>query len=262
MTILIHLCVSAISGLYTSLWGAFKDSPYETFKPQTFPRSIYFSLLIYGVLYLDVSKQQPLATLLWTQLFFLVMGVERFISEIYKGFFRSEDQEKYFIPSRMSFFGKYVHSELLRYAVGLLFVALIIGITFIKIEMVSFWQFCVVSYLTGLSVAFGGAYKDAPFEGFDWIKFQRSGFVLLVFSPLFYFLGPVSMGFLIFMNIGLERFLVEYYKTYILRNMSGKFKPDTVKIQKYLDHRERFHYAAWVIILAVVVSYVYELCSI
>ena len=40
-----------ISGLYTSLWGAFKDSPYEGFKPGTFPRSVYFHVAIFLPLY-------------------------------------------------------------------------------------------------------------------------------------------------------------------------------------------------------------------
>jgi len=61
------------------------------------------------------------------------------------------------------------------------------------------------------------------------------------------------------MNIGLERFLVEYYKTYIQRNMSGKFLPDTPRIQKHLDHREKFHVMAWVIIVMVIGTYIYEI---
>lgn len=262
MNVFIHLAVVAASGLYTSLWGAFKDSPYETFKTKTFPRSMYFSVAIYAVLVFVLGHKSHIDAILYTQLFYLVMGIERFVSEVYKGFFRNEDQEKYFIPSRMSFFGKHVQSNMIRYAVGLVFVALIFGITFLDQTMIKFWHFALVSYLTGLSVAFGGAYKDAPFEGFDYIKFQRSGFVLLAFSPLFYYLGPISLGYLIFMNIGLERFLVEYYKTYIQRNMSGKFKPDTVRIQKYIDTREKFHYGAWVIIFSVAALYIYELTKI
>ena len=46
------LVVTALSGLYTSLWGAFKDCPYEGLKLRTFARSIYFSLAILLALYL------------------------------------------------------------------------------------------------------------------------------------------------------------------------------------------------------------------
>ena len=46
MDVLARFGVSLISGLYTSLWGAFKDAPYEGLKAATFPRSIYFHLVI------------------------------------------------------------------------------------------------------------------------------------------------------------------------------------------------------------------------
>ena len=70
--------------------------------------------------------------------------------------------------------------------------------------------------------------------------------------------NPLSLGFLIYMNGGLERFSVEYYKTYIQRNMSGKFKPDLPRIQDQLETRERFHYMALIIILTLALLYVNE----
>ena len=78
--------------------------------------------------------------------------------------------------------------------------------------------------------------------------------VLLLGSPE----HPVGLGFLIYMNGGLERFTVEYYKTYIQRNMSGKFQPNLPRIQRELDTREKFHYAALVIIAGLAVLYAHE----
>ena len=118
MNFYIGLGVSIVSGLYTSLWGAFKDSPYEDFKPRTFPRSIYFHVVIFAVLYFVPIFEASFFALGWVQIFFLIMGLERFLAELYKGFFRTEDQDKYFVPSRITFFGRYVASDLLRYAVG------------------------------------------------------------------------------------------------------------------------------------------------
>ena len=51
MSFVISFITALVSGLYTSLWGAFKDSPYEGFKPRTFPRSIYFHIAIFLPLY-------------------------------------------------------------------------------------------------------------------------------------------------------------------------------------------------------------------
>ncbi len=266
MNLFIRLTVSIISGLYTSLWGAFKDSPYEGLKPKTFPRSIYFHIVIFFLLYGLPFFRDSFSKLGLFQIFFLIMGLERFIAELYKGFFRTEDQSKYFVPSRITFLGSYVGNDLLRYGAGAVLVTGVFCLLFIDLKIQSFIGFLVSAYLSGLLVALGGAYKDAPFEGFKWLKFQRSAVVLAVCSPLFYFvsspLAPVPLGYLIYMNGGLERFLVEYYKTYIQRTISGKFKPDLPKIQECIDRREKFHYLAWVIIAGLIVLYTYEVNSV
>ena len=262
MEIVALLCISAASGLYTSLWGAFKDSPYEGFKARTFPRSIYFSLVICLALYTVPHLQTTLVRLGYFQVFFLAMGLERFLAELYKGFFRSEDQTKYFVPSRITFFGRHVHSDLLRYAVGVVLVAVVFAALLVPVPVQDFLFFAAVAYGTGLIVSLGGAYKDAPFEGFKPLKFQRSGFVLVALSPLLYWVNdggnPVTLGLLVYMNGGLERFCVEYYKTYVQRNMSGKFRPDLPRQQEAAERREKFHYAALVLIAALVLVYVIE----
>ncbi len=272
MNFYLGLGVSIVSGLYTSLWGAFKDSPYEGFKPRTFPRSIYFHIVIFCVLYFvpiphwarafQGETLTGFSGLGWVQIFFLIMGVERFLAELYKGFFRTEDQDKYFVPSRMTFFGRYVASDVLRYAVGTALVLGVFAVLLIPARVTTFWAFLLTAYATGLLVSLGGAYKDAPFEGFHLLKFQRSGAVLALCSPLFYFLNdpmhPIAFGFLVYMNGGLERFVVEYYKTYIQRTMSGKFRPDLPQIQRCIDTREKFHYGALIIIVGLIVLYVFE----
>ncbi|MBM3278653.1 MAG: hypothetical protein FJY95_11325 [Candidatus Handelsmanbacteria bacterium] len=262
MTYALSLATVVASGLYTSLWGAFKDSPFERFKPATFPRSIYFSVAIFLALYFLPFFRADLEALGPFQLFFLVMGVERFLAELYKGFFRTEDQTKYFVPSRITFFGRHVASDLLRYLVGAILVLLVFASMTLQVRVVPFWGFLLTAYATGLLVSLGGAYKDAPFEGFKPLKFQRSGAVLALFSPLFYSLNdplaPVSLGFLIYMNGGLERFAIEYYKTYIQRNMSGKFRPDLPRLAEFADTREKYHYLALLLIAGLALLYLHE----
>jgi hypothetical protein len=263
MTFALSFAITALSGLYTSLWGAFKDSPFERFKPATFPRSIYFSIAIFLALYFFPFFHTDLQALGLFQLFFLVMGVERFLAELYKGFFRTEDQAKYFVPSRITFFGRHVASDALRYLVGAVLVLLVFASMTLQVRVVPFWGFLLTAYATGLLVSLGGAYKDAPFEGFKPLKFQRSGAVLALLSPLFYWLNdpltPVPLGFLIYMNGGLERFAIEYYKTYIQRNMSGKFRPDLPRLHQFADTREKYHYMALAIIAGLVLLFLHDL---
>lgn len=239
-----------LSGLYTSFWGGFKDSPWEGFKPRTFPRSILFSVVIYAGLLLVTPLRERVWTLSLVHLFFLVMGLERFLTELYKGFFRRENQAKYFVPSRITILGRPLESEWLRHSVGVLLVALVLLVLLLPHAVTTFPGYLVTAYLTGLLVAGGGAYKDAPFEGFRYLKFQRSGLVLAILSPVFWWIRdpavPVSLGVLIYLNGGLERFAVEYYKTFIQRNMSGKFRPDLPKLET--KRREAFHFGALAII--------------
>ena len=247
------LAVSLLSGLYTSLWGGFKDSPWEGFKPRTFPRSIVFSAAIFLFLLAVPVLRERVLDLGLVQLFFLVMGLERFLTELHKGCFREEPQEKYFVPSALTILGRPVRSRALRVVAGVVLVSAVVGVLFIGVPVEGFGAYFVVAYLTGLLVSGGGAWKDAPFEGFHTLKFFRSGLTLAIASPFFFWLrtpgDPISLGILVYMNGGLERFLVEYYKTYIQRNMSGKFRPDLPRVETF--RREAFHYAAWVLILAV-----------
>ncbi|MDA0747941.1 MAG: hypothetical protein O2954_15580 [bacterium] len=263
MDLLPAFVISLVSGFYTSLWGAFKDSPYEGWKPRTFFRSVYFHIVIFAMLVGLPFFREQFVSLHLFQVFFLIMGLERFLAELYKGFFRTENQDKYFVPSRITFLGKYVGSDFLRYSVGMVLVTGVFCLLFLDLEIRSFTVFLIVAYAAGLLVALGGAYKDAPFEGFKPLKFQRSAVVLAVCSPLFYWINdssaPVSLGYLIYMNGGLERFLVEYYKTYIQRNMSGKFRPDLPRIPEIIASREKFHYMALVIIAGLIAVYLYEL---
>ena len=257
------LLVSLTSGLYTSLWGAFKDSPYEGMKRRTFPRSVYFHAVIFCALYWLPPFSGDFRQLSPFQVFFAVMGLERFLAELYKGFFRSEDQSKYAVPSRITFFGRPVASEPVRLCSGVVLVSGVFSLLFLSTRVVDFAAFAAVAFSTGMLVSLGGAYKDAPFEGFAPLKFFRSATVLAVCSPLFFQLNnpssPAPLGYLIFMNGGLERFLVEYYKTYVQRTMSGKFRPDLPRIARCIETREKFHYMAWIIIVGLMVLYAYEL---
>jgi hypothetical protein len=261
MTIfLAGLGVSAGAGLYTSLWGAFKDSPYESFKIRTFFRSIWVSLILYTALFYFGPLREELSSLRLAQLFFLIMGVERVVTEMYKCFFRNEDQAKYLIPSRITFFGRHITDGPLRYCVGTMIYAAT-GIILIssKTEVAGYTGFLAIACLTGLMSAVGGAYKDAPFEGFMPLKFLRSPLVMAATSPFFYLLGPAPIGFLLFMNGGLERFIIEFYKTYIRRWQSGKFHPDLRRIQIFVEKRARFYYLAMGIISGLIILIIYEL---
>ena len=246
------LAVSVCSGLFTSCWGAFKDAPYEKFSHTSFWRSVLFAVLIFAVWWAIPTLRARVQQLSLFQIFFLNMGIERIAIEIYKPCFRTEDQSKYLIPQDMSFGGVHVGSPIARPAIGIVLIAATIGLMLVGTAIESYPVHLIVAVLTGVFICIGGAGKDAPFEGFQIKKFFRSAIVLAVMSPVFYVLGPTPLGLLIFMYGGLERILVESYKTYFTPFKPGKFLPDSPVIdEEFVRQREPIRIVALVIVLGV-----------
>jgi len=86
----------------------------------------------------------------------------------------------------------------------------------------------------------GGAWKDAPIEGFDVKKFPRSFLVMLGSIILLHFftnnLLLLTMG-----AADLERVIIEFYKTFIILSTPGKFF-EVVHHKNWLTKRKVFAY--------------------
>jgi len=244
--------VSIASGLFTASWGAYKDAPLERFKIGSFVRSIVFSVGILAVL--RALGAVPVGMF---RTFFVIMGVERLAIEIYKPCFRQEDQGKYFIPQDMSFLGLHVASRPAKAAVGMALIAGTLGLMSVPAVVSSWPAHFATAVAVGLFICCGGAAKDAPFEGFDQKKFLRSAIVLAAASPLVYRLGPAPFGLLVFMNGGIERLIVESYKTYFTTTPPGKFRRGLPVIdQPFLRWRPVLRVVAAAIVVGVIVAYV------
>jgi len=82
----------------------------------------------------------------------------------------------------------------------------------------------IIGFLAGLSVAIGGAIKDAPYEGFDWLTFLRSPVIGAIEAPIISHAFPDSNKVLIFLStIATERLSIELYKIY--RAQQGTYIP-------------------------------------
>jgi len=85
-------------------------------------------------------------------------------------------------------------------------------------------QDIVVGFISGLAVSIGGAIKDAPYEGFDPVKFIRSPIIGAIEAPIigkvFNYHQPVV---LFFATVGTERVTVETYK--LIRASQQQYVP-------------------------------------
>ena len=245
-TIAIACAVGLASGLHTSIWGMYKDALHEGFGISTFARSIAIggivAMAIQAVLGLPLPE--PKAIIL---LFGLSYATERGIVETWKTFVRNGDQSKYFIPMQFSLRGVPVTNRSARLAAGAIYIA---GVA------ASLWAVAsldggtpTLSHVTraalaglvvGMLIAAGGAWKDAPKEGFDIVKFFRSPGMTVLYACL---LAQITSNYLLIAvaAIGYERATAETYKTFFFPSVPrGKFSGKPVLYPRLLQQRLYF----------------------
>ena len=262
MNLAVAVVVGVAAGLHAATWGMFKDAPYEGFSWPTYLRSP----CVAGVAAVAIAVAGDFPSTAAADiavLFGLTYVVERGINEFYKTFLREEDQAKYSIPMQLSVQGKVVTNRRTRlvagagYAVGVIAVVLVIdaigrqgdgGLAVVLI----------VGSLGGWISAFGGAWKDAPVEGFQPYKFVRSPFVALGYAFLLAALttDPVYAAF---GALGYTVATLESYKTFFKPNTPrGKFAGKEIRYPDWLERRYHFvplFVAIWVgVVMAFVLA--------
>jgi hypothetical protein len=256
-----HLLIAALigflAGLHISTWGMFKDSPHEGFFWPRYFRSPIVGAVMGAVAYAIAGPD--LGEWATVVAFFGVAYVlERGAIEFWKTFLRTEDQSKYFIPMQFAVFGKVVHGKAERLAIGAIIAGLVIVI-FLGIHWT--WRgaslgvpalFAVAS-VSGWISAFLGAWKDAPVEGFQPLKFVRSplwaGFYGLVLASF-----TTSILVVIMAGLGYTIATLETYKTFFFPSKPrGKFAGKPIAFPEMLERRKGFalvYAGIWALIVA------------
>ncbi len=246
-----------LSGVHTSTWGMYKDSPHEGFSWPRYFRSIVVSALAalgwQLAVGFDLSSAGARAVL-----FGLTYVTERGLVELYKGYLREEDQSKYFIPMQLHVMGRVVSSRRVRWSVAAGLVALILaiawGLTGLQraSSLSPLAAVLLVGSIGGWLSAFGGAFKDAPIEGFETLKFFRSPLVALLWS-LLVALFTTEYLFVALCGLGYSVATIETYKTFFFPNKPrGKFAGKPVLHPRFLTWRYRFaplYAAIWLAML-------------
>lgn len=249
MNILFALITGLAVGTHNATWGMYKDAPHEGFTWSTYFRSVIAGLiygpLLYYIFQLDLSIPANIFLL-----FGATYSLERITMEVYKTFIRIEDQSKYFIPMQLSVFGKPVESYPLRLFFGVLYIIALAAIAYGIYILNSRYESGQLSWnpflillpcsVFGWVSAFGGAWKDAPLEGFETFKFFRSpgvayfyAFVASLFTSNLLIITMCSIGFTIAS--------IETYKTFFfLHKPRGKFQGKPILFPEMLEFRKKF----------------------
>lgn len=225
MSALLWPAVGALTGLHAATWGAFKDSRFEGFHASSFVRSVCLGLLVsipVGLLTGSDAREQVLV------LIGLCYASERLVTEWWKSFLREDPQDAYAIPMRLAVGGRTVENRAARYGVGLVIAA---GLALVCVTGPGLQEhlpempaglLVVVGGIGGWLTAVGGAWKDAPIEGFQRLKFLRSPVVATVWAVV---LLPFTQDIVLLAVAagGASVATIETYKTFLAGGPPGKF---------------------------------------
>lgn len=244
-------------GLHTATWGMFKDAPHEGFTWRTYMRSPVLAVVIALALGLSGAIDATSAAGV-VVLFGVTYGVERALIEVYKTFLREEDQSKYTIPMQLSVRGKVVERRSVRLAAGAAYFSGELLLLFGAIQLQrnapvpSLLTAALVGSIGGWVSAFGGAWKDAPIEGFSLPKFFRSPLIAFTYGLC---LALLTRNYVLLLigSIGYTVATTETYKTFFFPNKNrGKFMEREPEHRDWLRIRWRFvplYVAIWIAVL-------------
>ena len=251
-SIAFFMIIGLVAGLHAALYGAYKDSPHESFLMRRFVRELVFSTSVAAVLAtLHLADGQTLFVV-----YLSVFALSRIITEFWKLFLRVEPQEGYRIPTQIHWVKGVVSNPFIRLGMGIGFVSGIYGcyclFRMLPRSLPSPAVGLIVGGGIGLVEAMAGAYKDGTIEGFSFVKFLK--------SPTFGALGGLvaafhttNLAFLLLASIGSMRMFNELFFKILVRNYTpGKFKSLTGPFQEWMTRRRQFlapYAATWVLYL-------------
>ena len=178
-------------------------------------------------------------------LFGLVYVVERLVTEWLKVFLRVEDQSKYFIPMQFAVLGRPVQHRGIRLAAGLAYAgALAASVSLLDrlqgTTTASWGAAVLAAAFAGGLCAVGGAWKDAPCEGFQLLKFFRSPLIAAAWGALLALFSTdlVTVGF---SALGYSIATIETHKKFLSSDSApGKFTGKAERFPEMRQRRRRF----------------------
>ena len=239
LTAIVTLGLAA--GLHGALYGAYKDSPHESFRVGRFAREIAIAFCMsLGLALFDPDTTHQTAFVI----FLSVFALTRIATEFWKLFIRVERQDDFRIPTQIHCVTGIVRHPALRLLLGLGFLASIYGVwalcTLIPANVPPMERGLLVGLAIGIAEAMAGSYKDGTIEGFYWRKFFK--------SPVFGAIGGVvasghttDLVFLLLASIGTMRMLLELlFKLLVNDYAPGKFPSMIGRYSQWIERRRHF----------------------
>ena len=240
MPLLLTSTLGLAAGLHAASYGAYKDSPHESFLARRFVRELVFAMgLAMSLWVMGLDHGQSLFILYLSS-----FALSRIATEFWKLFIRIEPQDDYRIPTQIHWLTGVIHNPAIRFALGVGFVASIYGIYHLARSLPPEWPASLRGLVTGLSIGLcegiAGGYKDGAVEGFSWRKFFK--------SPIFGTIGGIvaaghttAPAYLLLGAIGTMRMLLELlFKMVVPDYAPGKFRSMVGAYTEWQSRRRHF----------------------
>lgn len=250
MVALITILIGVAAGLHAALYGAYRDSPQESFLLHRFLRELVFAAVIAATLVVfHLSDHESLFII-----YLSVFALARIATEFWKLFLRVEPQGEFRIPTQIHWFRGVVHNPVARLFLGTGFLGSIYGGYRLALLLPHTlpWQMTgfLVGGVIGIEEALAGAYKDGVIEGFSFRKFLKSP-TFGAFGGLVASYHTVNLAFLLLAAIGTMRMVNELlFKMVVPDYTPGKFKSLTGPFQEWMTRRKGFlmpYVATWML---------------
>jgi hypothetical protein len=259
VNLLVAAWVGLLAGMHTATWGMYKDAIHEGFTVARFLRSVFVSGLAAPVI-VWITGLDPLRASGVVVLFGVTYCAERGLVEFWKTFIRYVDQSKFTIPMQFHVFGKVIPQGPTRWLIAAGHLAAV-GLLLYWIHALQGHVFdwprplviALIGSIGGWFSACGGAFKDAPIEGFSPFKFVRSPFLSASYALL---LSRFTDDFVLMAlgGLGYTVASIETYKTFFFPSKPrGKFAGKPILFPQYLAMRQRFvpvYAGIWALVLA------------
>jgi len=233
---LVGLC----AGLHAALYGAYKDSPHESFLLRRFVRELVLATIAAIGLHVSGAASGQSAFVLYLSCF----ALSRIATEFWKLFVRIEPQSDFRIPTQIHFFSHVVHNPFVRLLFGFGFLGGIYGcyrlFAVIPADLPIVARGAMLGASIGIAEGLAGAYKDGSIEGFSTFKFFK--------SPVFGTVGGIiaalhtsDPAFLLLGAIGSMRMFLELFFKILVRDYApGKFRSMVGPFNAWADRRRHF----------------------
>jgi hypothetical protein len=252
MTLAMTMAIGFCSGVHAAMYGAYKDSPHESFLPRRCARELVFATTIATLLWISGLANGESAFVLYLSVF----ALSRIATEFWKLFVRVEPQDGFRIPTQIHWMKTPVRSPLVRLLLGLGFLAAIYGCYrlcgLLPVTWPAVGRGLLVGGCIGFAEALAGAYKDGSVEGFSLPKFFKSP-VFGMLGGLIAGLHTTNLAFMLLAAIGSMRMFLELFFKVLVRGYApGKFRSMVGPFEIWTRRRRAFlvpYAATWLLYL-------------